>query len=382
MHPRSRDLPAAIIRSVAVILVFLLSRAAPISANGPQPPPRIEFLDQYIPGAAVYKTDPGVIPWTEEDKKAFLEHWGWLQKRAPGLIQRATAYRPIRMYRVPAVKGGTRTLLARYLDHSMSIDDRFMRELREHPGYQPHLLSAFAHECAHLHDALYHIVWSKEWVALTQPRIDRIQQRFQEQSGMKAGEYLWQKPDQKDPKLGKLLNDLAREEGVPRGYGGLNLQESLAETVGYVALGSKFPLPQDIKDFVASRFISTPWEPDPNVRTVHQGFAALYEGKADEAIAHFSDVLAREPEYLMLHSVRGLAYRIRKDNQRAIADFTRVVELGPALHSETLKQRATLYLQMRERARAAADCQRLLRDAPEPEARAWAMETLEKLQLR
>ncbi len=178
------------------------------------------------------------------------------------------------------------------------------------------------------------------------------------------------------------LNDLAREEGLPRGYGGLNLQESLADAVGYVALRSKFPVPPEIKDFVGARFTATPWEPDPNVRTMHQGFAALYEGRADEAIASFSNVLAQEPGYLMVHEVRGVAYRMQKDYHRAIADFTRVVELGPALHSESLRQRATLYLQLREQTKAAADCQRLLRGESDPATQAWAEETLKKLHNR
>lgn len=373
---------AAILRPVVLLLGLPLFGAALLSASEPQPPPGIEFHDRYIPGAAIYKADPGVVPWTEEDKQAFLEHWRWLQKRVPGLTQRATAYRPLRLYRVPAVKGGARTLLSRYLDQSLSIEDRFLRELREQRGYHPQLLHQIAHECAHLHDALYRIAWSKEWVAFAQPRILRVQQRFQEQSGMKAADYVWQKPDQKDPQWGKLLNDLAREEGLPRGYGSLNLQESLADIVGHVALRSKFPVPQEIKDLVVARFTATPWEPDPNVRAVHQGFAALYEGRADEAIARFSTVLAQEPEYLMLHEVRGVAYRMRRDYDLAIADFTRVVELGPALHSESLRQRATLYLQTGKRTQATADCQRLLRDDSEPAVQAWAVETLKRLQSR
>lgn len=368
-----------LLRSVAIVLGGLLWSAGALpGAEAPQ----IEFLDRYIPGAAVYKTDPGVLPWTDADKQAFREHWERLQKRVPGLVQRVTAYRPIRLYRLAAVRGGARTLVARPLDHSLSIDDRFMSELREHTGYQPQLLNPIAHECAHLHDAFYRISWSQEWTAQAQPRIDRVRQRFQEQSGIKLSEYLWQKPEQKDPQWGQVLNALAREEGLPRGYGGLNLQESLADSVGYVALGSKIPLPQEIQNFVASRFTSTMWEPDAIGRTAHQGFAAVYAGRAEEAVARLSEVVAQEPGYLMAYGVRGLAYRMQKDYERALADFTRVLEHAPALHDETLKQRALVYLQLRDRARASADCERLLREATEPEVRAWAQETLERLPSR
>ena len=58
-----------------------------------------------------------------------------------------------------------------------------------------------------------------------------------------------------------------------------------------------------------------------------QGDRALHEGRHEQAIEHYSQALLLNKRYAAAYNNRGLAYAFAGDYERAIADFTEVVEI-------------------------------------------------------
>ncbi len=52
----------------------------------------------------------------------------------------------------------------------------------------------------------------------------------------------------------------------------------------------------------------------------------------DRAIADFTKAIELDPKYADAYSRRGAAYSNKKDDDRAIADFTKVIELDPKFY--------------------------------------------------
>lgn len=133
-----------------------------------------------------------------------------------------------------------------------------------------------------------------------------------------------------------------------------------------------------------------------------KGLIALHQGDYDEAIVHFEETLAADPDHAGAYAHRGLAKlgkglsqeaaldveeALRRDSdlsvgkelrgylaltngnhRRAIADFSAVLERNP-IHAGVLFNRGLAYAAQKQYARAARDFRKFLQLAPEsPEA--------------
>lgn len=348
--------------------------AIPLVAAAPADTERLQFLDDYVPGTYMYRTNPGTKAWTDDEKAAFRECWTRMHDKLPGLADRAIAYRPIRLYRVASVQGGKRILMARYADYAILISDQFVERLRDPALPKVEMPTQLTHEITHLVDLVYRISWGPEWVAMTKPRLERVRARFEKETGEKVSDYLWESAEEKSSENTRLLKKIAREEGLARGYAALNLQEALADGVASAAWVAKTPVPPEMKEFVHARFWSEPWQPDPVDRLANEGLAALYAGRLDEAIAAFNDALARDPDCLRLQHFLGMAYAFHGNADRALAQFTSVIDHAPFVDGPALQQRAIVLYGQGKRTAALADCRRILDDVSEPDLRRWAAE--------
>lgn len=372
--PLSRRFWLQLVLSAIVLQVATCAALAAEASQG------LQFVDRYVPGVYLYKTDPGVTPWTAEDRAAFEAVWSQLRDKLPGLVQRATAYRPIYLYRVPSIQGGKRILMARYMDQAVMVSDQFMSQLHDKSRSRGQLLAEMAHETTHLIDMAYRISWGKEWVAFTQPRLDKVYARFETETGQKVGELLWQLANPENAEARAKLSKIAHEEGFPRGYAALNLHESLAESVASAALSTRSSVPPEVKDFVRSHCWAIPWQPNDVDRLSNQGLAALYRGDVEQAIPALKAALAADPQCVKLYAYLGMAYRFRGNINVALSHLTTAIERAPATDGNALEQRASILFRSGNRRAALADCERILKEVAEPDLQQWAAKQIKEHQ--
>jgi len=79
-----------------------------------------------------------------------------------------------------------------------------------------------------------------------------------------------------------------------------------------------------------------------------------------EAIEEMALAIAAAPKHPSYYGNRGRIYRTMKMYDKAAADFTRVIELSPKPGAYDYAARCQVYAQMKERAKAIADCEKAL----------------------
>jgi tetratricopeptide (TPR) repeat protein len=85
--------------------------------------------------------------------------------------------------------------------------------------------------------------------------------------------------------------------------------------------------------------------------------AYLGKGDFDRAIADYTRVIQIDPAYSVTYYYRGIAYENKERYDLAIADFTKTVELNPS-HAGAFNARARVYLKTDERVLALRDAER------------------------
>src|SRR5262249_9368062 len=68
---------------------------------------------------------------------------------------------------------------------------------------------------------------------------------------------------------------------------------------------------------------------DPSWAYSDRGIAYYNKGDYDRAVADFSKVIERNPNYAKAYINRGNAYDNKGDHDRAIADYNKAIELNP-----------------------------------------------------
>lgn len=284
----------------------------------------ITFRDEYQP-TAISARDPSeytVKPWSEREKRKLHMYLQLIKDKLPGIVQRATAYRPILLYRATMIPSGDASAFS--YNHSITFSDTVIHSMLD-PDSSPIMTHTVAHELTHLADPFNKIAWSEEWVNLVKPRIDRVQRTFLKRRGLPVGKAIEER--RKRPNGDLMVNEiteLATQQGLPSGYASVNLVEALAEYVA-VPLTYGYVPPVQIKGFIESKLLSTPVVLDPSIRYVHQGLANVQKGQLDKAIRAFDRAIKLDPDLVRAQEYRAQVWALKKKVDHSISDYTQAV---------------------------------------------------------
>lgn len=85
--------------------------------------------------------------------------------------------------------------------------------------------------------------------------------------------------------------------------------------------------------------------------------------RRDDAPIYYATVLKRDPSAAYAYMLRGVAWRLKRDYENALRDFTEAIRLEPDAHI-AYQARAAVYHQMQEYEKALADISEAIRLAP------------------
>ncbi|MFO0878787.1 MAG: hypothetical protein U0840_15705 [Gemmataceae bacterium] len=276
-------------RAAGAILFMLTLFGGIAHCNTPQVVQPFVFLDAYQTVGGSQPPSP-VRRWGPAEKEFVEEVLRAVARAKPGLTQRATAWRPIRAYRVSSHRGFSAFVLSER--NELFITDRFFFEFYLPPVLlqkgRPELLEyplpadveyRFAlersigamqiifHEMVHLADRFDSLALSYEWGSLIRPRMDRFAQRCIKEIGLSptAIANLPFEPQQhrqegrRDLRL--RMKQLAREEGLPGVYAATNIKEALTEVASETMARRGYVPPPEIAAFVHRHLLSAPYTP-------------------------------------------------------------------------------------------------------------------------
>jgi tetratricopeptide (TPR) repeat protein len=86
--------------------------------------------------------------------------------------------------------------------------------------------------------------------------------------------------------------------------------------------------------------------------------------KRDDAPAYYATVIRRDPSAAYAYLLRGVAWRLKRDYENALRDFSEAIRLEPDAHM-AYQARAAVYHQTHEFQKALADISEAIRLAPE-----------------
>ncbi len=104
----------------------------------------------------------------------------------------------------------------------------------------------------------------------------------------------------------------------------------------------------------------------PDDASAHRfrGFTFIAKNEWDKAIADYTIVIQKNPNLTAAYERRAVAYRNLKKNKEAIADYSKVISLDSG-DTDGYRQRAYLYSIMGENEKAAADYRAILKAKPD-----------------
>ncbi|MBI2296795.1 MAG: tetratricopeptide repeat protein [Betaproteobacteria bacterium] len=314
----------------------------------------LELRDSPTPSST---TQYPVKPWRQDEKEAVLKLSELIQQRARGLMERATAYRLILLYRTEKIESAHAAAEANPYEHSIYFADAAFRVW---PG------PALVHEVAHLADSDWKISASKAWVNMVGPLMKRVREIVKEK-GMTLRE------------AGKArLYDIALKEGLPTLQASLNAEEAFADYMAAMV----FPLPQwlppgHIAAFLETKALSTPFKPDESTKYYHLGLSLFTfkegnliiseGGKLDEAIDAFTRAIKLDPEFGNAYYYRAAAWRLKKDWDKAISDLSEVIRIFPnerRLADPAYFERGLAWMRKEEPDKAIADFSQAIKIDP------------------
>ena len=324
----------------------------------------LEFHDTFKPpevstsGTEHY---PAAKPWTDVEKRIVRLFFGEVRKHAPGLWARATVYRPIRLYRTTK-RHSNRFAVVIPGVHALFVSD----ELADKFGKKESLAFSFQavnHELAHLADPFDRISWSKEWVGLVKPRIDKVKEAFLKKQGITVAKFYAAKyfPEAQV----KVINSLAGQQELPTGYASFNLREALAEYTAYAAFSTNNTAPKQIKAFIRSAMLTTPVRQDPATAHVHRGLTALEYGRRQEAVQAFGKAIKIDPGFARAYLYRADTWRALGQIDRAIVECTKAIDLGLYAEMNAYLERGRLYAMKDRSDQAIADFSTYLKESPD-----------------
>ena len=272
-------------------------------------------------------------PWQPDEQETVLRLFRELQASVPGLIQRATAFRPIRLFRVVQDAGLRSVLATAYSFEGMIVfaDSAFDSDT----GMG--LKETIAHESVHLIDIGYVISSSSEWTHLVGPRVERVR------AVLKRADvppfFDGQSPED-DAAIGSRFHDVAVREGLPRLYAVSKPSETLAVYVEAFVDGEQ--IPPDVKKFIDDKLLLPVTQLDPLLT----GMNAAIDAKLDEAIELYTTMLAKSPGLADIYRRRARLWDYKGERDRAADDWDKALaayEEFPSMQFDIYRDRASTW---------------------------------------
>ena len=110
---------------------------------------------------------------------------------------------------------------------------------------------------------------------------------------------------------------------------------------------------------LGNRF-NVPVQPSQAEPFQEQANQFLQQGQYDRAIAACNEAIRHDPRFHLAFFTRGLAFSLKGENQKAIGDMTRAIQLAPNV-PPYLANRANVYIKVHKLNLAIADCNKAIR---------------------
>ncbi len=333
----------------ALLFLFVLSNpslASELLAS-------FEFCDEHQ-RAGGYGV-PRAQAWTISEKSSIRFALRMAVAKAEGVAVRATAYRPVKVFRT----GGA----SRPMALAMAVTPQnaiYVTDLAFQPRTRKNLTDSLVHEMAHLVDVVSINECDPEWIGAVYHRLEWVHHEV----ARRGGKYFTMPEDVATYRVlldeSKRFYKLAERQGIPSLYGCKNLAESLAVFVEARARG--FRPPAVIQKFLADRYFSLPYRKEPDLQQIHQALELHVTGQYDDALEIFNRLLT-EGRFSTLYRFRAMLWKDKREYKKGIEDLTQSVKTfqhSPNELSLIYGRRAQMYELDRDRDRAIADLGRAM----------------------
>jgi len=294
------------------LIVLTVSMSVPLLSIAADPSEPLRFEDSRIPNSLF--SDIGK-PWKESERRLVLDAFAIATNKAPGLMKRATAFRPIRLYRPKGVTFTDALAVYDAYDNAILFSDGFFRvgtdRNKAHGG--------FIHELSHLADIGQKVAFSREWTGLIEDRIRRVEEGMRQRQGSGNGGTGCQ-----------FREELALKEGFPSAWASASLVEALAEFVRYTVIPGQQSVPEEIRRFVRQHMLSTDFTPDQSMQELDTAHQNLQTGRLPEAIRALDRAIALDKGFLLAYGQRAKINAAKKNIRAQIEDLTQAIKVYPA----------------------------------------------------
>lgn len=293
----------------------------PSSAKPPasqQAPAQSKSGFQFFDARPVSPDAPIVTkPWKPDEKAKVDAMLKTLGQQAPGLVQRATQYRPVRIFRTDTLGFEDRLVGTINAEHTILVSDRFFKT----QGASGSIAStdpafALVREVAHLADSANRAAATKEWVALIQPLLEKVRAKVKETKTTLAD--LAQKGD----------DQIAKDAGLPTILGAYRVDEALADFAAALATKKDFAAPAEIKAYVEKQILAPGAKAEEALKKFHQALDTFEKGKVDDALKQYDQAIKLDANFREAYLDRGLIYKYKGQWDKAIADFDQGIKLS------------------------------------------------------
>jgi tetratricopeptide (TPR) repeat protein len=328
-------------------------------------------------------------PWKAEEKAKVDAMLKTLAQQAPGLSQRAIQYRPVRIFRTETLGHEDRLVGTINSEHTLLVSDRFFKSQAGPGAVastDPYF--ALIREVAHLADSANRASATKDWVSLAQPLLEKARAKAKEAKTTLADLAL-KGEDQfaRDFGLPTILGAFRVDEALADFAAAFVVKKDFSATSEIKAYVEKHILApagkaeEAVKKFhqaldtfengkvdEAIKQYDQAIKLDPNFREAYldRGLIYKYKGQWDKAIADFDQgvKLSFGEAPVQVYFERGLVKAQKGDFDQAIADLTASIERSPSPYLGFIRQayglRAEAFMVKKDYQKAAADYSKVL----------------------
>jgi len=356
---RPDDKDNGMIRVCFALFALIVAVSPGLASAAPAAPDaraRFQYLDTRL---ATQEAPLNVKPWTAPERQRVEAAIAQLAQAAPGLVQRAGAYRPVRVFRTDRLGNEQFPVGMVVNEHVLFVADSFFGAAAPQPKGAAFTMRdpafGLARAVAHLADGAGRAAGSREWIQIAQPIVGKARAKAK---GMNATlTELVQKGDE----------SAAQEAGTPTTFATFTLSELLAQYAGALAVKKDWPAPAPVKAFVERRMLGA-FAPEDAARRYAEGQALIEQGKFNDAAKAFEAAVKADAGFRDAHMRRGVIEKYRGDFAKAATHYDAAVKASNGAPPSTLLlERAFALLQLNQndkRERAVADLTTIIDIAP------------------